>query len=382
MSEKGTEQATPQRKRKARERGDSVRSRDLLSAMGMLAGLLMLGYATPQFLRQWGEFYAICIRSATLQELAGNTAWVTALRALLVRLALPLLSVMTASFCAALLTGIAQGGGVQLNPEALAFKPEKFNPVSNFGQLFSLRAAVRLLKSLLPAAVVAMLGYAALRRMTAPVQAIQLTRLTQTFSTAYTLALDAAWLTLAWSAVDYLMEWRSWNERLKMSKHELREEIREALGNPQVKARIRQVQIAIRKRKVKADLSRATVVITNPTHYAVALEFSFETMSAPVVLAKGRDLHAAEIREEARWLGIPMVENPPLARSLFKAVAPGQAIPFELYAAVAGILAYLFRQHVEEKMRRERERQHQREQEIRQPYFPSLRTTQIIGGGM
>jgi flagellar biosynthesis protein FlhB len=117
----------------------------------------------------------------------------------------------------------------------------------------------------------------------------------------------------------------------------------------------------MRKRKVKADMSRASVVITNPTHYAVALEFSFETMSAPTVLAKGRDLLAAEIREEARWAGIPIIENPPLARSLYKMVEPGQSIPFDLYAAVAGILAYLYRQKVEERVRREREAKEQQQ---------------------
>ena len=116
----------------------------------------------------------------------------------------------------------------------------------------------------------------------------------------------------------------------------------------------------MRRRKVKADLSRASVVVTNPTHYAVALEFSFETMSAPTVLAKGRDLHAAVIREEARWAGIPLIENPPLARSLYRMVEPGQSIPFELYAAVAGILAYLYQQQVEEKMRSQRQAQARR----------------------
>ncbi len=127
------------------------------------------------------------------------------------------------------------------------------------------------------------------------------------------------------------------------------------MGNPQIKGRVRQIQRAMRKRKVKADMSRASVVITNPTHYAVALEFSFETMQAPTVLAKGRDLLAAEIREEARWAGVPMIENPPLARSLYRTVEPGQSIPFELYAAVAGILAYLYRQKVEERQKRERQ---------------------------
>ena len=129
------------------------------------------------------------------------------------------------------------------------------------------------------------------------------------------------------------------------------------------------------------------MVITNPTHYAVALEFSFETMTAPTVVAKGRDLHAAEIREEARWMGIPMIENPPLARSLYKMVEPGQSIPFELYQAVAAILAYLYRQKVEEKMRqqkdqREREAQRAREQGMMQRASAALAGMRDFGGGI
>ena len=120
----------------------------------------------------------------------------------------------------------------------------------------------------------------------------------------------------------------------------------------------------------------ASVVITNPTHYAVALEFSFETMQAPVVLAKGRDLFAAGIREEARWAGVPIIENPPLARSLYRMVEPGQSIPFELYSAVAGILAYLYRQKMEELMRRERQAQQTRS------YPARAAGMRGVGGGM
>ena len=193
--------------------------------------------------------------------------------------------------------------------------------------------------------------------------------------------MDAAWITLAWSALDYAIEWRSWNDRLKMSKQELKEEFKESMGNPEIKGRVRQIQRAMRKRKVKADMSRASVVVTNPTHYAVALEFSFDTMQAPTVLAKGRDLLAAEIREEARWAGVPIVENPPLARSLYRMVDPGQSIPFELYSAVAGILAYLYRQKAEEKMRRERESQQAQMQPAR-PGGMGAMSWQSFGGGM
>jgi flagellar biosynthetic protein FlhB len=133
----------------------------------------------------------------------------------------------------------------------------------------------------------------------------------------------------------------------------MRDEFKETEGNPQVKARIRGLRRQMRRRQMKADMARATVVITNPTHYAVALNFDFDSMEPPRVVAKGRDLLAAQIREEAQWAGVPMVENPPLARSLYRQVETGQAIPYELYAAVAAILAWLYRRQVEDRLRRE-----------------------------
>ena len=360
MPDKGTEQATPLRKKKAKEKGDSVHSRELLSAMAMLGGVVMLGAMSNGFVANWGKVYQESLRSATTSVSESNPEngeqiFSIAVRRILVPALLPVGLVMAASFAGALVSGVAQSGGVQIYPSAVQFKFSKLNPVTNFGNLFSLRSATRLVKSLVPASVMAVLGWGALKALMIPMPVMSLLRLPATFSTAYGLALDAAWVTLAWSGLDYAIEWRSWNQRLKMSKQEMREEMRDAMGNPQVKAKIRQIQRAMRKRKVKADMSRASVVITNPTHYAVALEFSFETMSAPTVLAKGRDLLAAEIREEARWAGVPIIENPPLARSLYKLVEPGQSIPFDLYAAVAGILAFLYRQKVEERVRQDRE---------------------------
>ena len=370
MADKGTEQATPLRKKKARERGDSVHSRELLSAMAMLGGMVMLGVLSSDFVSNWNKAYLQTLRSATggLSSVGGASAeqlFTGAVRQILLPVLLPVGLILAASFAGALVSGVAQSGGVQIYPSAIALKFAKLNPATNLGNLFSLRSTTRVAKSLGPAAVMVVLGWSALKALMIPMPVMSLLRLPATFSTAYGLALDAAWVTLAWSGLDYAIEWRSWNQRLKMSKQEMREEIRDAMGNPQIKAKVRQIQRAMRKRKVKADMSRASVVITNPTHYAVALEFSFETMSAPTVLAKGRDLLAAEIREEARWAGIPIIENPPLARSLYKTVELGQSIPFELYAAVAAILAYLYRQKVEERVRRDRQAK-EREQRVQQ----------------
>jgi flagellar biosynthetic protein FlhB len=113
----------------------------------------------------------------------------------------------------------------------------------------------------------------------------------------------------------------------------------------------------MRRRRVKADVSKAAVVLTNPTHYAVALGFDFATMEAPKLVAKGRNLLAEEIKAEARWAGVPIIENPPLARSLYRSVEVGQPIPVDLYAAVAAILAYLYRQRVEAELRERRARE-------------------------
>ena len=379
MSEKGTEQATPQKKKKAREKGDSVHSRELLSAMAMLSGVLMLGVAANGFLAGWKQAFAECIRVAAADDAAGGgTEWRLVARAMLGPVLLPIGLVLAASFAGVLISGVAQSGGLQVHPNAIEPKFSKLNPVTNLQNLFSLRSGARMAKSMVPAAAMALLSWNAVKALVMPMPVMSLVRLPSTFSTAYGLALDAAWITLAWSALDYAVEWRSWNERLKMSKQEVREEVRDTMGNPQIKAKIRQVQRAMRRRKVKADMSRASVVITNPTHYAVALEFDFDTMTAPTVLAKGRDLHAAEIREEARWAGVPLVENPPLARSLYRMVEPGQSIPFELYAAVAGILAYLYRQKVAERVRREREEQ-QRAMAPAPVAFAGMRG---FGGGM
>jgi flagellar biosynthetic protein FlhB len=374
MSEKGTEQATEQRKQKARKKGDVVRSRELLSAVSMLAGMLVLGECARQFITAWSEVFARSLSlamAATPGEELDRTLMQQTVKILIPSL-IPVGLILIACFSASLFAGVGQSGGVQIHGEALEWKFERLNPVTNIGNIFSMRSVTRIAKSLLPAAVVIALGLKALRELVLPMPVMSAMRLPVTLGACFDLTVKAAWVMVVWSAFDYAMERVAWNKKLRMSKQELRDEMKETMGNPQVKRRIRQIQNAMRRRKVKADMSRASVVITNPTHYAVALEFSFELMQAPTVLVKGRNLHAKRIREEAQWAGVPIVENPPLARSLYASVEEGQSIPYDLYAAVAGILAYLYRQEVE-KAARERKAA---EESAR------LRGLQPAGGGM
>ncbi|MGB7171776.1 MAG: EscU/YscU/HrcU family type III secretion system export apparatus switch protein [Acidobacteriaceae bacterium] len=350
-----TEQATAHHRQKAAEKGDRARSRDLMAAAAMLAGVFALGSAAEKWVGTWAAAYRACLvlGQPGFQERATPAEVAIALRGVMLRGMGPLGMVFAASLAAAVLAGVAQGGGWTLQGDALSPKLERLNPAENVKNIFSLRGAVRLGKSLVP---VVALGFCAQRAIAAQsaLPPLSLERYPDTFAWLYTLLLDGAWIFLGWAGIDYLMEWRSRESRLRMSKQDLRDEFRETEGSPQAKARIRGLRRQMRRRQMKADMARATVVITNPTHYAVALSFDFETMEPPRVLAKGRDLLAAQIREEAQWAGVPIVENPPLARSLYRQVEAGQAIPYELYAAVAAILAWLYRRQVEERLRRER----------------------------
>jgi flagellar biosynthetic protein FlhB len=380
MSEKGTEKATEQRKEKARKKGDFVHSRELLSAVSMLAGVLVLGVSARQFLSGWDEVYARSLMLG-LGDMGAEDLDRAVVRILAPSL-LPVGLVLAASFSAALMAGLGQSGGLKINGEALTIKPERLNPATNLGNIFSLRSMTRMAKSLIPAAAVVALGVKAMQESILPMPVMSVARLPVTLSACFDLMEKAAWVMVAWAALDYAVERMAWNKKLRMTKQEMRDEVKETMGNPQVKGRIRRIQNAMRRRKAKADISRASVVVTNPTHYAVALEFSFESMLAPTVLVKGQNLHALRIREEARWAGVPIVENPPLARSLYRGVEEGQAIPYELYAAVAGILAFLYRQQVEKAARERRAASKQAKKPVSTVAQTSTTRESVSGGGM
>jgi len=353
-----TEQATPHRREKARREGDVLHSRELSSAAGTLAGVLCLGFLGGKLLNSFrGSFAAALDLGAPGRWDSSNLQpTLFALQRIATNALLPVGVVLGAIAAAAVLSGILQAGGVEVHGAALGFRIDRLSPAANLKNLFSLRAASRLGKSLVPALLLAVFAVQRIaRELTIP--PFSTARLEILGADVYGLLLAAAWLLLAWALVDYIVEWRSRESRLSMSREEIRQEFKETEGSPQTRSRIRGIQRQMRRRKVKADVAKAAVVLTNPTHYAVALGFDFVTMDAPRVLAKGRNLLAEEIKSEARWAGVPIIENPPLARSLYRSVEVGHTIPVDLYAAVAAILAYLYRQRVEDEMRERRARQ-------------------------
>jgi flagellar biosynthetic protein FlhB len=341
-----TEQATPRRRQKAREQGQVARSRDLTNIAGSSAAIAVLLWEAPDALQRFGGLYRRVLDLATAQQLDANSPllfWV-ALETL--RWSVP---AMLAGLVVSTAIIFAQGGFV-FAPESLGFKISRMSPASKLQQMFSISGMSGLLKSLLPfAAMLYVCSGVLSARWTTIVQASTLgLHAYATFVSS--MCIELLWkcgMVLAlWAGVDYFLTWRKMEGDLKMSRQDLKEEFKESDGNPTVKGRIRRIQRQVRKRQMTKDVETATVVITNPTHFAVALKYEID-MDAPVVVAKGQDLIAQEIKEIARWSGIPMVENRPLAQALYRSVEVGSSIPSKLYAAVADILAFVFRARAE-----------------------------------
>ncbi len=335
-----TEKATPRRRLKAREQGQIARSRDLVAGLGTMTAVMVLAWQLPGFASDWRGMLRHELDSAVTHRSQLLPVWrndLVIFRGVAVAASL--------SWVVATAGGLAQGGLV-FAPAALTPNLSRLSPVSRMGQLFSLSAVSHLLKALLPTAVIVYLAVSLMARdwTTLPALVHASPRALVGFVTSHMFELGwkGALVLLVWSAADYFLERQRHENDLKMSRQELRDEFKETEGNPAVKMRVRRLQRQARRRRMLKDVERAAVVITNPTEFAIALEFRME-MDAPVVVAKGRNLLAAQIREVALWHGIPLVENPPLAHALYRAVEIGQAIPPKLYAVVAEILAAIWR---------------------------------------
>ncbi len=341
-----TEQATPKRREKAREKGQVARSRELpgVFALAAMAGVMAL--MAPSAVTHWTVLYRNTINAAATGDIEANGPVLFWSVVEVMRWIAPILM---AGMAVSLLSGLAQGG-FNFAPEALAFKFERFNPADKLGQIFSPVGLSNLLKSLLPFSAILWITVLAIRaHWEAMVLASSLGLMPFT-NLIGSMVIELTWKSVlilaAWSAVDYFLTLKKMDSDMKMTKQEVREEYKETDGNPLIKSRIRQLQRAMRRKQSLQAAATATVIVTNPTHYAVALRYEME-MPAPVVVAKGRNLLAERIKQLARDNGIMLVENRPLAQALYKSVEVGDSIPSKLYQAVAEILALVFRAQAE-----------------------------------
>ncbi|MFP3502334.1 flagellar biosynthesis protein FlhB [Burkholderia sp. SIMBA_062] len=339
-----TEAATPRRREKAREEGQVARSRELASfallAAGFYGAWLLAapsGAHLQAMLRGAFAFDRATAFDTHRMLSAAGSASIEGLAALLPILAL--------TGVAALLAPMALGGWL-ISQKTFELKFDRLNPISGLGRIFSIQGPIQLLMSLAKTLVVGGIGGIAIWRSKDELLGLATQPLGSALADAMHLVAVCCGTTVAGmlvvAALDVPYQIWQYNKKLRMTKEEVKREHRENEGDPHVKGRIRQQQRAIARRRMMAAVPKADVVVTNPTHFAVALQYTDGEMRAPKVVAKGVNLVAARIRELAAEHNVPLLEAPPLARALYHNVEIEREIPGSLYSAVAEVLAWVY----------------------------------------
>nr|WP_249175006.1 flagellar biosynthesis protein FlhB [Burkholderia ambifaria] len=339
-----TEAATPRRREKAREEGQVARSRELASfallAAGFYGAWLLAapsGAHLQAMLRGAFAFDRATAFDTHRMLSAAGSASIEGLAALLPILALTGL--------AALLAPMALGGWL-ISQKTFELKFDRLNPISGLGRIFSIQGPIQLAMSLAKTLVVGGIGGIAIWRSKDELLGLATQPLGSAVADAMHLVAVCCGTTVAGmlvvAALDVPYQIWQYNKKLRMTKEEVKREHRENEGDPHVKGRIRQQQRAIARRRMMAAVPKADVVVTNPTHFAVALQYTDGEMRAPKVVAKGVNLVAARIRELAAEHNVPLLEAPPLARALYHNVEIEREIPGSLYSAVAEVLAWVY----------------------------------------
>jgi flagellar biosynthetic protein FlhB len=340
-----TEKATPRKREKARDKGQVARSQEVNSFFVLLAGAVMLVGSAGHMLAQLQEQTGYLLGQAHF--LAPST--LHGLHYLLTgcgRAFLWTLAPLAGFILLAALAGNLLQVGLHLTPAALAFQWKRLDPISGAKRFFQKRALFDLLKNVLKVGMISLLGWAVIRSLLPELIGTSLLPLPLILDFGRASYLKLMGVLLGFlallAALDWVFQKQQHESELKMSRQELKQEHKEFEGDPQIKARVRALQYEASRRRMLAAVPKADVVITNPTHYAVALKYEPGT-GAPVVVAKGADLLAARIRDVARQARVPVVENKAVARALYAMVDVGRAIPESLYQVVAEILAYVYR---------------------------------------
>jgi flagellar biosynthetic protein FlhB len=339
-----TEKPTPRRRQKARAEGHVARSAELVASVILLGVLAGLPGMVPRIGQQLSEFLLGMIAAVGEGAIAPDGLGDLARRSLteVGIVAWPVLGLIVAG---ALASNLAQVGW-HFAPGQLQPKLSRVDPFQGIKRLTNARSAVELLKGIVKVLIVASTGWSYCSKRWEDLYRLSAVAPQQVAGRvgelAYGMARQMAVALAVLAALDYAYQKWQLERSLKMTKQEVSDEMRETEGNPEIKARIRQRQRETARRRMMTAVPKASVVITNPTHFAVALQYEMG-QPAPTVVAKGQDLIAQRIREIAAEHGVPRVENPPLARTLYRSVEVGEQIPPELYRAVAEVLALVWR---------------------------------------
>ncbi|WP_066067224.1 flagellar biosynthesis protein FlhB [Neobacillus soli] len=345
FAEEKTEKATPQKRKEARKKGQVAKSVEVSSSIQLLSFFLFLlfygnYFATTIFVLFRDVFSAyllIDLTAASTYKLFVDLSFIT------IKLVLPILLVI---FVAALLSNYLQFGFL-FTTENLKFNFKKINPIEGAKRILSIRSLVELLKNSLKIILIAGISYFLLKKEITTFLHFSQMEITQIiaylFSVIIKMGVATSAMYVVLGAADFIYQNYDNEKKMKMSLKEIKDEHKKSEGDPLVKGKIKEMQRAMSLNRMIHDVPTADVIITNPTHYAIAIAYDANDSKAPVVVAKGVDFIAQKIKEIAKENGVVLTENKPLARALYANVEIGQEIPEELFKAVAEILAYVFR---------------------------------------
>lgn len=344
-----TEPATAKKLSDARSEGQVCKSRELDQAATLVTLFLtlkvLISFMGNNFLQIFHDIYNKIPETVSARELNNNVVMSYLQQAVFasIKLAGPFFA---AGVVVAFLINIVQVKW-KVSTKPLKPKPDKFNPINGFKRMFSKDSLFELVKSIAKIALISVIAYTTLKSHIEEIFLLYNITLQQAVAEIGTLVIDVGFrISLIYciiGAADYIYQRRKFNEDMKMTKQEVKDEMKNTEGDPQIKSKQRQRMQEASRRRMMQDVPKADVVITNPTHYAVALKYDAGTGTAPILVAKGADLVAQRIKEIAKENHVEIVENKPLARMIYTNVEIGREIPPELYQAVAEILAAVYR---------------------------------------
>lgn len=340
-----TEKATGKKREQARGQGQVAKSQEVNGAILLIIGMTLLLMSSGHFLRVLGENTSYLFsQSHNLRPDNANgmqEMFAANIKVLVTALAPLLLGVFVAGIGANILQV-----GLKFSSKSLEFKGDKLNPINGFKKYFQKDMYVELLKNLFKVTIIGIIAVFAIKRMFGELNSSALLSLPAIVALGkisfIKLMAQLLAFTVFLAVVDWFWTKYRYEEQIKMSKHDIKQENKDMEGDPQIKARIKAQQFEMSRKRQLADVPTADVVITNPTHFAVALKY-IPGSPAPMVVAKGQDHIAQIIKKTARKARVPIIENKPLARSLYRQCEVGQQIPESLFQAVAEVLAYIFR---------------------------------------
>ena len=338
-----TEEPTAKKRADARKKGQVGRSQEVNSAFVLLVGFFALKLL-------WDSIY-VSIATYTTYVFTNLNQTIDTENILRIFISIVLVLAKTAFpiMIFIMLIGLAVNFfqvGLNINTESIEFKLDKLNPINGFGRIFSKRSLVELAKSFFKIIVIGFFLYRFIHEQILAMPQFMFFDLTTSLALVAEIIFQMSFIVIGvimiMAFLDYgYQKWQT-TQDLKMSKQEVKDEMKQTEGDPQIKGKIRQKQRQMAMARMMKEVPKADVIITNPTHYAVALSYE-QGLVAPTVIAKGQDLVAQRIKEIGREARVPIVENKPLARTLYAAVQVGDAVPQELYQAVAEVLAYVYR---------------------------------------